>query len=166
MFINQININYWIKVQFDYWIIHFMNGLLNQQTKSFFHSRIYQSTSNRNAWHALTVSPYANLVPRVLSYLSLHSERERERPWLGLVTWFQNKINSEGGVLNLSLNFLSSSFSPFTQWSRGQDRFAKATTITEIQQISAWTELSSVKRANYQRRNKKLALSQLNRWQQ
>ena len=38
----------------------------------------------------------------------------RERPWLGLVTWSQNKINSEGGVLCLSI-FLSGSFSPFTQ---------------------------------------------------
>ena len=53
-----------------------------------------------------------NLVPRVLSYPSLRSERER--PWLGLVTWSQNKINSEGGVLCLS-SFLSGSFSPFTQ---------------------------------------------------
>ena len=25
-----------IEAQFDCWIIHFMNGLLNQQTKSFF----------------------------------------------------------------------------------------------------------------------------------
>ena len=29
--------------------------------------------------------------------------RERERPWLGLVTWLQNKINSEGAVLCLNI---------------------------------------------------------------
>ena len=29
-----------------------------------------------------------------------------ERPWLGLVTWSQNKINSEGGVLCLSNFFV------------------------------------------------------------
>ena len=33
--------HYWIEIQFDYWIIHFMNGLLNWQNKSFFHSWIY-----------------------------------------------------------------------------------------------------------------------------
>ena len=27
----------------------------------------------------------------------------KERPWLGLVMWLQNKINSEGGVLCLSI---------------------------------------------------------------
>ena len=32
--------------------------------------------------------------------------RERERPWLGLVTWLQNKINSEGAVLCLSIFFV------------------------------------------------------------
>ena len=32
-----------------------MNGLLNQQPESFFHLWIYQSTSDRNAWYALTV---------------------------------------------------------------------------------------------------------------
>ena len=35
------------------------------------------------------------------SLLPISTERERERPWLGLVTWSQNKINSEGGVLCL-----------------------------------------------------------------
>ena len=35
-----------------------------------------------------------NLVPRVLSYSSLRSERERQRPCLGLVTWLQNRIIS------------------------------------------------------------------------
>ena len=29
-------------------------------------------------------------------------ERERERPWKTLVTWFRNKIISEGGVLCLT----------------------------------------------------------------
>ena len=28
--------DYWIKAEYEYWIVHFMNGLLNQQTKSFF----------------------------------------------------------------------------------------------------------------------------------
>ena len=50
----------------------------------------------------LEIAAFVNLVSRVLSYLSLQSERERERPWLGLVTCLQNKINSEGGVLCLS----------------------------------------------------------------
>ena len=30
-----------------------------------------------------------------------------DRPWLGLVTWSQNKINYEGGVLCLSILFVS-----------------------------------------------------------
>ena len=42
----------------------------------------------------------SNLVPRVLSYPP--TERERERPWKTLVTWLQNKIISEGGVLCLT----------------------------------------------------------------
>ena len=29
--------NYWIEAEYEYLIVHFMNGLLNQQTKSFFH---------------------------------------------------------------------------------------------------------------------------------
>ena len=37
------------------------------------------------------------------SLLPVPTERERERPLLGLVTWSQNKINSEGGVLCLSI---------------------------------------------------------------
>ena len=28
--------DYWIEAEYEYWIINFMNGLLNQQTKSFF----------------------------------------------------------------------------------------------------------------------------------
>ena len=28
--------DYGIEAKYDFWIIHFMNGLLNQQTKSFF----------------------------------------------------------------------------------------------------------------------------------
>ena len=28
--------DYGIEAKYDYWIVHFMNGLLNQQTKSFF----------------------------------------------------------------------------------------------------------------------------------
>ena len=55
--------------------------------------------------HKLTQNSYGgNLVPR-FSLLPV------ERPWLGLVTWSLNKINSEGGVLCLSI-FLSGSFSP------------------------------------------------------
>ena len=37
------------------------------------------------------------------SLLPVPTERERERPWLGLVMWSQTKINSEGGVLCLSI---------------------------------------------------------------
>ena len=55
-----------------------------------------------------------NLVPRVLFYSSLRSERERQRPWLGLVTWLLNRIISakhyrvEGHcTLLLPVNFLS-----------------------------------------------------------
>ena len=29
--------DYWIKTEYEYWIVHFMNGLLNEQTKSFSH---------------------------------------------------------------------------------------------------------------------------------
>ena len=29
--------NYWIEAEYEYLIVNFMNGLLNQQTKSFFH---------------------------------------------------------------------------------------------------------------------------------
>ena len=29
--------DYWIEAEYEYWIVHFMNGLLNQQTKSFSH---------------------------------------------------------------------------------------------------------------------------------
>ena len=29
--------DYGIEAKYEYWIVHFMNGLLNQQTKSFFH---------------------------------------------------------------------------------------------------------------------------------
>ena len=72
------------------------------------------------------------------SLLPVPTEWERERPWLGLVTWSQHKINPEGGVLCLSI-LLSGLFSRFTQWSKGQDRFAKppTVTITEIREISA-----------------------------
>ena len=27
--------DYWIETEYEYWIVHFMNGLLNEQTKSF-----------------------------------------------------------------------------------------------------------------------------------
>jgi len=40
---------------------------------------------------------------------------EREGPWKTLVTWLQNKINSDGGVLCLTF-FLSGLFATFTQW--------------------------------------------------
>ena len=29
--------DYWIETEYEYWIVHFMNGLLNEQTKSFSH---------------------------------------------------------------------------------------------------------------------------------
>ena len=47
-------------------------------------------------------------------------ERERETPWLGLVTCLQKKIYSEGGVLCLSILCLACFH-----------RFASPTTITE-----------------------------------
>ena len=40
------------------------------------------------------------------SLLPVPTERETERPWLGLVTWLQNKMNSEGGVLCLTILYL------------------------------------------------------------
>ena len=49
----------------------------------------------------LEIAEFVNLVFRVLSYVP--TERAGERPWLGLVTCLQNKINSEGGVLCLSV---------------------------------------------------------------
>ena len=63
-----------------------------------------QAKTSQSAEHKFQCSishSAINLVPRALSYLSLGSERERERPWLGLVTCLQNKIYSEGGVLFL-----------------------------------------------------------------
>ena len=65
-----------------------------------------QAKTSQSAEHKFRCSishSAINLVPRALSYLSLGSERERERerPWLGLVTCLQNKIHSEGGVLFL-----------------------------------------------------------------
>ena len=29
-------VDYGIEAKYEYWILHFMNGLLNQQTKTFF----------------------------------------------------------------------------------------------------------------------------------
>ena len=29
--------SYRIEAEYEYWIVYFLNGLLNQQTKSFFH---------------------------------------------------------------------------------------------------------------------------------
>ena len=39
-------------------------------------------------------------------YPSRPTERERDRPWKTLVTWLQNKINAEGGVLCITFMFL------------------------------------------------------------
>ena len=100
-------------------------------------------------WATFTIIfQYTHQRPRDLQPCSQGSlppvprEREREREWasercwLVLVTWLQNKINSEGGVLCLSI-ILSGSFSLFTEWSQEQDRFANPTTTTEIWEISA-----------------------------
>ena len=54
------------------------------------------------------------------SLLPVPTERERERPWLGLVTWFQNKINSEGGVLCLSVFFVWFVFTVHTMIARAR----------------------------------------------
>ena len=49
---------------------------------------------------------------------------ERQRPWLGLVTWLQNKLILRAGVLCLSIFLL--------QWSKiEQDRFTNPITKTE-----------------------------------
>ena len=39
------------------------------------------------------------------SFLPVPTERESERPWLGMVTWLQKKTNFEGGVLCLLIFF-------------------------------------------------------------
>ena len=57
--------------------------------------------SDKNLLKKTVVNLPINLIPSVLSYPSLRSEKER--PWLGLVMWLQNKINSEGEVLCLSI---------------------------------------------------------------
>ena len=59
-------------------------------------------TKNKKDYWFVKNSGSLKLVPRVLSY-PVPTERARERPWLGLVTWLQNKIISEGGVLCLSI---------------------------------------------------------------
>ena len=52
------------------------------------------------------ITPHSIGQPRSQgSLLPVPTERVRERPWLGLVTWSQNKINSEGGVLCFSFFF-------------------------------------------------------------
>ena len=33
--------DYRIEAEYEYWIVHFMNGLLNQQMKSFFHNEFH-----------------------------------------------------------------------------------------------------------------------------
>ena len=60
------------------------------------------SFERRNGW-LLSNSNWwmINLVPRGLSYPP-YGARENERPWKTLVTWLQNKIISEGGVLCLT----------------------------------------------------------------
>ena len=55
-----------------------------------------------------------------------HHYGVRERPWLGLVMWLQDKINPEGGVLCLSIFLFHSCNSKIKQ-----DRFANPITITE-----------------------------------
>ena len=57
--------------------------------------------SDKNLLKKTVVNLPINLIPSVLSYPSLRSEKER--PWLGLVMWLQNKMNSEGDVLCLSI---------------------------------------------------------------
>ena len=74
--------NYWIEVQFDYWIIHLMNGLLNQQTESFFHLFIRLATAMLDMlWltfhkkNALLVCFYTfNAFENVKSHCEVHTE--------------------------------------------------------------------------------------------
>ena len=54
--------------------------------------------------------PATNLVPRVLSYPSLQSERERERPWLGLACGSRTK------VIMTEVSLVSQFRVSFTQW--------------------------------------------------
>ena len=70
--------------------------------------------------------PIPNLVPRVLSYPPYRA-RERERTWKTLVTLLRNKINSEGGVLCLTLFCLV-----YSQHSRS-DRNSKIDLLTLLQ---------------------------------
>ena len=86
-----------------------------------------------------------NLVPRVLSYPPYGARErvacvagakrggrglrrlERERPWKTLVTWLQNKIISEGGVLCLTFFYL-------VYWRRlRSDRNSKIDLLTLLQ---------------------------------
>ena len=55
------------------------------------------------------------------------TEPERERPWKTLVTWLQNKINSEGGVLYLTFFCLV-----YSQRSRS-DHNSKIDLLTPLQ---------------------------------
>ena len=58
---------------------------------------------------------------------STERERERERPWKTLVTWLQNKIISEGGVLCLTFFYL-------VYWRRlRSDRNSKIDLLTLLQ---------------------------------
>ena len=55
------------------------------------------------------------------------TEHEGEKPWKTLVTWLQNKINSEGGVLCLTFFCLV-----YSQRSRS-DRNSKIDLLTLLQ---------------------------------
>ena len=81
-------------------------GALTSQKERIYHN-LGTCKCRCDSHHKGFPSSLGNLVPR-FSLLPV------DRPWLGLVTWSQNKINSQGGVLCLSI-FLSGSFSPFTQ---------------------------------------------------
>jgi len=79
-------------------------------------------------------------------------ETERDRSWLGLVTWLQDKINSEGRFLCLSIFWLAHFHC------LRNDRKSNIELLTLLDKLD--------KQVNNQRRNQKLALSQFHLWNQ
>lgn len=63
---------------------------------------------NPSAWRVEVETKQGNFVPRILSYSSLRSDRDRKRPWLGLAPesgWLQINNVREGGR---TIGFISS----------------------------------------------------------
>ena len=96
------------------------------------------------------------------SLLPVPTERERERPWLGLVTWSQNKINSEGGVLCLSI-FWSGSFSPSRDDRKGKTDLLSLQLYLKFGKFLPKQSYHQINKRITSGEIKKLVLSQLNR---